>query len=60
MIKNPNLFFDKGKRNIRFHFDMMHGKNNLYKAIELLDISDRSDFREFVNKNTTNQNKHVF
>ena len=60
MIKNPNLFFDKGKRNIRFHFDMMHGKNNLYKAIELLDSSDRSDFREFVNKNTSFNPHNMF
>ena len=26
MIKNPILFLDKKKRNLRFHFDMMHGQ----------------------------------
>ena len=49
MIKEPIFFFDKRKRNIKFQFDMMHGKNNLDKAIELLDIDVRSDFRDFVN-----------
>ena len=36
MIKNPNLFFNKNKRNIKFHFDLMHGEGNLDKAIALL------------------------
>ena len=49
MIKNPSLFFDKNKRNIKFHFDMMHGNGNLDKAIDLLDQKDRDDFRKFVN-----------
>jgi hypothetical protein len=51
MIKSPSLFFDKHKRNIKFQFDMMHGKNNLDKAIELLEIEDRNDFKDFVNSN---------
>ena len=49
MIKNPSLFFNKNKRNIKFHFDMMHGLGNLDKAIKLLDKKDRGDFRDFVN-----------
>ena len=49
MIKKPSLFFDKSKRNIKFHFDMMHGNGNLDKAIDLLDQKDRDDFRKFVN-----------
>ena len=48
MIKNPLLFFDK-RRNIKFHFDMMHGNGNLEKAIELLDLKEREDFKKFVN-----------
>ena len=48
MIKKPSLFFDKTKRNIKFHFDMMHGNGNLDKAIDLLNKKDRIDFREFV------------
>ena len=49
MIQKPSLFFDSKKRNIKFHFDMMHGKGNLDKAIDLLDKKDRYDFRKFVN-----------
>ena len=49
MIQNPSLFFNKNKRNIKFHFDMMHGHGNLDKAITLLDNNDRKDFNYFVN-----------
>ena len=49
MIKKPSLFFDKNKRNIKFHFDMMHGSGNLEKAIDLLETNDRGDFKDFVN-----------
>ena len=49
MILNPTLFFNKNKRTIKFHFDMMHGAGNLDRAIQLLPLRDRSDFRDFVN-----------
>ena len=48
MFLNPQLFFFKSKRNILFHFDMMHGDGNLEKAIDLLDIKEKEDFRNFV------------
>ena len=43
------MLFDKNKRNIKFHFDLMHGDGNLDKAISLLEINDRKDFDYFVN-----------
>ena len=49
ILKKPNLLFDKEKRNINFHFDLMHGVNNLNKAINLLNKKDQDDFRKFVN-----------
>ena len=49
MIMKPSLFFNKNKRNIKFHFDMMHGSGNLDKAIALLDSKDQEDFKNFVN-----------
>ena len=49
IITNPSLLFDKNKRNIKFHFDLMHGDGNLDKAISLLEINDRKDFDYFVN-----------
>ena len=49
MIINPSLFFNKNKRSIKFHFDMMHGEGNLDKAIKLLNNVDQGDFKDFVN-----------
>ena len=49
MVKKISLFFKKNLRNLRFHFDMMHGDGNLDKAINLLDGRDRADFDNFVN-----------
>lgn len=49
MIRNPSLFFNKNKRNLKFHFDMMHGEGNLDKAILLLDKNIREEFKDFVN-----------
>ena len=49
ILKNPNFLLDKNKRNIKFHFDTMHGHGNLDKTIALLDKEDRKDFNEFVN-----------
>ena len=48
-IKRPSSIFTRKKRNIKFHFDFMHGEGNLDKAINLLDTQNREDFREYVN-----------
>ena len=57
MIKNPSLFFDKRKRNLKFHFDMMHGHGNLEKAINLLEPEEKKDFKFFV-ENSVSFNPH--
>jgi hypothetical protein len=57
MIKKPILFFDKSKRNLRFHFDMMHGKGNLSKAINLMENSEKKDFELFLD-NSVSFNPH--
>ena len=49
MVKKPSLFFKKDLRNLRFHFDMMHGEGNLDIAVKLLPENDRDDFYNFVN-----------
>ncbi len=49
MIVDPSLFFNENKRNIKFHFDMMHGKGNLEKAIKLLPSVNKNDFNDYVN-----------
>ena len=48
-IKRPFSIFNKKERNINFHFDFMHGEDNLNKAIDLLDTENQNDFRKFVN-----------
>ena len=57
MIIEPSLFFNKNKRTIKFHFDMMHGQGNLDKAIDVLDTKERQDFKTFVN-NEVSYNPH--
>ena len=58
LIKKPFLIFNKNKRNINFHFDLMHGENNLKKAIQLLDEKNKKDFTNFVNERIS-FNPHV-
>ena len=60
MLHNPSLFFDKNKRTIKFHFDMMHGRGNLNKAIEVLDHKERGDFNDFVNSEVSFNPQNMF
>ena len=48
LIRNPEIFFNKEKQTVKLHFDMHHGYGNLDKAINLLDDSDRDEFRNYV------------
>ncbi len=59
-LKNPLLFFDKKKRTLNYHFDLMHGENNLKKAIDLLDKENQNDFRKFVNTEVSFNPWHMF
>ena len=56
-MKKPILILNKKKRNLNFHFDLMHGENNLNNAINLLDEENKNDFRKFVN-NEVSFNPH--
>ena len=49
VFKNPNVFFNKDKQNIKLHFDMHHGYGVLDKAINVLNKKDRDEFRDYVN-----------
>ena len=60
MVRNPILFFDKNKRNLKFHFDMWHGKGNLDKAIDLLENQDKEDFRSFMENNVSFNPHNMF
>jgi len=53
ILKDPAILFNKKKRNIKFHFDLMHYEGNLNKAVELIDKKDKSDFVEYLNTETS-------
>ena len=58
ILKKPSIFFDENQQSLAFHFDMHHGSGNLKKAIDLVDIEDRSNFLNFVNTSTS-YNPHI-
>ena len=60
MLRNPEFFFNKKKRTIKFHFDMWHGDGNLDKAIRKLPIEERSDFEYFVNTEVSFNSQNMF
>jgi hypothetical protein len=60
MLVKPSLFFNKNKRTIKFHFDMMHGQGNLDKAIQFLDMKEKSDFTDFVNTEVSFNPQNMF
>ena len=59
-IKKPILIVSKKKRNINFHFDLMHGENNLCNAISLLDEANKDDFKKFVNNEVSFNPQNMF
>jgi len=59
-INRPLSFFDKNKRNLKFHFDFMHGENNLEKSINLLDAINQNDFRNYVNSEVSFNPHNMF
>ena len=60
ILNKPSYLFKKNKRNIKFHFDLMHGYNNLDKAIDLLDDENRKDFKDFVNTKISFNPQNMF
>ena len=54
-LSNPKFFF-KRNQNLKLHFDSFHGYGNLDKAIEMLNIEDKNDFKLFMeNQNYYNR-----
>ena len=43
-------YFLKKNQNLKLHFDSFHGFGNLDKAIEMLEDSDKEDFKFFMEK----------
>jgi len=59
LLKYP-FAFKKNNQNIKLHFDVFHGEGNLDKAIDLLDISEREDFRNFTRKKSSFNRENLF
>ncbi len=49
ILKDPGVFFNKKKQTIKLQFDMHHGYGILDKAIDVMNINDREEFRNYVN-----------
>ena len=60
VVKKPALIFDKNKRNLKFHFDLMHGENNLDKAIDLLDTLNHDGFKKYVSTEVSFNPQNMF
>ncbi len=60
IVNNPTYLFNKNKRNLKFHFDLMHGNGNLDKAIDLLDDNNKKDFKNYVNSNVSFNPHNMF
>jgi hypothetical protein len=58
LIKNPSIFFNESKQNVKLHFDMHHGYGNLDLAINVMEDTDRKEFRDFVD-NSVLFNPHI-
>ena len=52
ILGDPSVLVNKGKHNIKLHFDMHHGYGVLDKAINVLSSKDRNGFRKYVETNT--------
>ena len=59
-FKKPLVIFNKKNRNLNFHFDLMHGENNLNNAINLLDKKNQQPFRDFVNTEVSFNPQNMF
>jgi len=59
LARNPSAIL-KSRRNIRFQFDMWHGNGNLDKAIDLLEETDREEFRRYTKTNISFSRGNMF
>ena len=60
ILKNPTLLFKPQKRNIKFHFDLMHYEGNLDRALEVIDQKEKNDFTNYLNTNSSTNLWNLF
>ena len=51
IINDPLIIFNKKKQNIKLHFEMFHGYDNLKKALNILPDKDKDDFLNYITNN---------
>ena len=51
LINDPSIIFNIKKQNIKLHFEMFHGYDNLQKAIKVLPKKDMKDFIDYISSN---------
>jgi hypothetical protein len=54
ILRNLSSFI-KNQTTVKFHFDIFHGNEKIDKAIDLLEMKERSDFRIFINNQSFNK-----
>ena len=54
ILRNLNSFITN-QTTVKFHFDIFHGNEKIDKAIDLLEMKERSDFRIFINNQSFNK-----
>ena len=54
ILGNLNSFI-KNQTTVKFHFDIFHGNEKIDKAIDLLEMKERNDFRIFINNQSFNK-----
>ena len=59
LLRNPKAIFKSG-RTIRWHFDMFHGNGLIDKAANLLEVSERKDFIEYIKMNVSFNRGNMF
>lgn len=57
---NPQYLFWKKKRNLKFQFELFHGKQNLETAMQLLEKKHQNMFKEFMNTKTSFNPHNMF
>jgi len=58
-LLSPSNFL-KSRQNIKLQFDVFHGEGLLEKAINVLDESERDDFKDFVNRESSFNRENLF
>jgi hypothetical protein len=48
ILRDPQILFTKEKHTIELHFDMHHGYRILDRAISVMNVKDKDDFKKFV------------